>query len=124
MTLMSRAWRGLLDAGIDVVPVDARHVELRHDGHRAQLALRISTRPLNPSDVTTVIAREPAAGLLVLPTATVEVRDTAERAGWSWLVVGPVGVRGVVYLGHHAVRIGDQAADPAPSPRGRSGPVP
>lgn len=122
--LMSLAWRGLHEAGIDVVPVDARHIELRHDGHRAQLALRTSTRPLNPSDVTTFVDREPAPGLLVLPTATAEVRDTAERAGWSWLVVGPVGVRGVVYFGHHEVRIGDQPAEPAPSPRGRSGPVP
>lgn len=124
MILMPEVWRTLIDAGIEVVPVDSRHVELRQGHRSAQVLLQTSSRPLNPSDVRTIVARHQEPGLLVLPGATAEVRHTAERAGWSWLVIGPRGAHGVLRLADQAVTIGQQDSVEGQRRHGRPGPVP
>jgi hypothetical protein len=122
--LMPEAWRALIDAGVDLVPIDARHVELRQGRHRQQMLLQASSRPLNPSDVLALVERHPEPGLLVLPVATAEVRHTAEQAGWSWLVMGPGGVRGVVRLGDKPVEIGEPNVEKNSAAQRRPGRVP
>jgi hypothetical protein len=121
---MPEAWHALIDAGVDLVPIDARHVELRQGGHRRRMLLQASSRPLNPSDVVALIERHPEPGLLVLPAATAEVRRTAEQAGWSWLVMGPRGVRGVLRLGEKPVEIGEPDVEKNSAAQGRPGRVP
>lgn len=122
--LMPEAWRALTDAGVDLVPIDARHVELRQGGHRRRMLLKASSRPLNPSDVVALVERHPEPVLLVLPVATAEVRHTAEQAGWSWLVMGPRGVRGVLRLGDKPVEIGEPDVEKSSAAHRRPGRVP
>ncbi len=124
MKLMNEVWRALTDAGVQMTPLDARHVLLRHGHRSARLLLRAYSRALNPSDVDTVVKRHDEPGLLVVPRATAEVRRAAERAGWSWLVAGPGGVHGNLRLGDADVTIGGHEAESRLRERGKPGRVP
>jgi hypothetical protein len=121
---MTDVWRAVMDAGVDAVPVDARYVSLREGSHAQRLRLHIFARPLSPSDVRNLIDRHPEPGLLVVPAATAAVREAIEHAGWSWLINGTTGVRGVLRLGAGQVTVGEkQTSQDEPVP-GRPGPVP
>ena len=121
--LISAAWQALQDAGVDVVPADSQHVELHHSGYQVRVTLHPSARPMKPSDVLKLVGRHREPGLLVVPSATTAVRRHVERAGWSWVVSSPTGVRGVLRLGQHVVPVGEEA-EAADETRLRPGPVP
>src|SRR5262245_34622952 len=101
--LMSRAWEALVEAGVECVPVDADHVDLRHGRHTARLRVATSARPLTPGRVTEAVERRPDPCLVVLPSATPAVQQAIEGIGWSWLVPAPTGARGRLRLGRHVV---------------------
>jgi hypothetical protein len=124
MMLITAAWRALVDAGVAVVPVDARHVELHWSGRLTRVALHTSARALHPSDVAEIVDRHGEPGMLVVPAATAAVLRSVERAGWSWLIAGPKGVRGVLFLGGEIVPIGGDHPGVGSQARRRSGPAP
>jgi len=121
---MTDVWQAVMDAGVEVVPVDARYVELRRERDALRVRLHISPRPLTPSDVKELIDRYPGPGLLVVPAATVAVRETIERAGWSWLVTGSAGVRGALRLGGGEISVGEDRESRGELVASRPGPVP
>jgi hypothetical protein len=120
MLIPARVWSALLEAGVDVVPSDARHAELRHGDRRARMAIHAPARPLNPSDIVALASRfEP--GLLVLSAATRAARAAVDRAGWSWLVSDDRGVRGVLRIADARVEVGTVDAAPLLKQRTRPG---
>jgi hypothetical protein len=121
--LISEVWRVLTDAGVEMVPVDSQHVELRHGRRRVRMVLCASARPLRPGAVVAMAGRQAGPGLLVLPAATAESRRAAERAGWSWLVLEPGRESGVLRLGNERVQLGRPDPD-QDRPRGTPGRVP
>jgi Crp-like helix-turn-helix domain len=125
MTLIDTAWRAVMDAGVQVLPVDARHVELRRGRRSARVRLHVSSRVLNPSDIADLAGRYREPGLLVVPAASAAVLHAVEQAGWSWLTTGTRDVRGVLRLDGRAFPVGPtDDADRGRAARSRSGPVP
>jgi hypothetical protein len=122
--LIDEVWRALIDAGVEMVPLDAQHVEFRYGRQRVRLLLKVYSRAVTPSDVSETIERHGEPGVLVVPRATAEVRRTAERAGWSWVMAGPEGVHGNLRFGQVDVLIGGQEAAKVGLGKGRSGKVP
>jgi hypothetical protein len=120
---MGTAWRVLAEAGVDVLPTDARHLRLSRADRSGLVALHASRRPVSPSEVDRITSRHPEPGLLVVPSVTDQTRAAVERAGWSWLVVGPQGARGRLRVAETTVVIGQVAdSSPASHPR-RTGPT-
>ena len=105
MLIPPAVWQALLDAGIDVVPVDPRHVELGRGRRRARLVVQSPGRPLNPSDIADLGSRLPGPCLLIVPAASPAARQTAERLGWSWLLTDDRRVRGVLQISSERVDI-------------------
>jgi hypothetical protein len=124
MMLMAEVWQVLVDAGVEMTAPDARHVELSRDGRRVRLLLKVSPRALKPGGVKRLTVQAAEPGLLVLPAASAEVRRVAERAGWSWLVAGPGGVRGSIRFDDAVVLIGGEEPGDASLRRTRPGRVP
>jgi hypothetical protein len=69
MILISAIWQALVDAGVGMLPIDDQHVELSAGRHRVRLLVRAYPRPLNPSDVESVVDRYREPGLFVVPSA-------------------------------------------------------
>lgn len=122
MTLISKVWDALNNAGVSVRPIDAQHLELRHGSRVEQVLTQAFPRGLHPSDVVAIVNRYREPGLLVLPAATAEVRSTIERAGWSWLVTDAKGTHGVLWFDGEAVTVGGDRKEEPPA-RG-PGPIP
>jgi hypothetical protein len=124
MMLMAEVWQVLVDAGVEMTAPDAEHVELSRDGRRVRLLLKVLPRALKPGGAKRLTGQSAEPGLLVLPAASAEVRQVAERAGWSWLVAGPDGVQGSIRLGDAVILIGGQEPGVASSRRTSPGRVP
>jgi hypothetical protein len=122
--LIQNVWQAVTDAGVDMVPVDARHVELRRGRRSVLVEVHQARRPLGPRAVARLIARTRETGLLVVPSATEAARRTLDDAGWSWLVTGATGVRGAVRLGPTRVEVGRQPDAEPTQVQARTGPVP
>jgi hypothetical protein len=121
---MSEVWEALLDAGVEVTPLDARHLELRRGRRRARLLLKAFSRGVSPSEVGAIVDRYPEPGLVVVPAATARVRQALETAGWSWLVTGGDGIRGTLRLGGGDVHVGEPPSQKARPGHQRPGRVP
>jgi hypothetical protein len=121
---MNEVWGALVDAGVEMVSVDARHIEVHHGRDTARLLLKSYSHPITPSDAARIFERHREPGVVVVPTATTQVRRAVEQAGWSWLVMGPGGVHGTLRLAGSDVRIGDETSEEHPPRRRKSGPVP
>jgi hypothetical protein len=124
MILMAMVWQALVGGGLEMVPLDARHVELRSGSRSVRLLLKIYPRPLKPSDVIAAVERHREPAVVVVPTATPAVQQAIERAGWSWLATGPAGVHGSLRFGDVVVRVGAVEAQHDRAVSGRSGPAP
>jgi hypothetical protein len=122
--LMAEVWQALVDEGVEMTAPDAQHVELSRDGRRVRLLLKVLPRALKPSEVDALVRRHEEPGLLVLPTATTEVRQMVERAAWSWLVAGPGGTHGSLRFGDAVVLIGGRQPSGSSPRRARPGRVP
>jgi hypothetical protein len=119
---MSATWLATIDAGVDIVPLDADHVRLRRGRQQVSLRYLERARPITPSAVAALIERYEEPTFLVVPSATPAVRRAVEDAGWSWLTAGDA-VAGALRIGNVVVRIGSRDAAPRPA-RGKRGRAP
>ncbi|HEX5597270.1 MAG TPA: helix-turn-helix domain-containing protein [Micromonosporaceae bacterium] len=125
MLISANIWKALIDVGVMLLPLDAVHVELRHEDRRAAVRLHAFSRPLNPSDITSLVGRYPQPGLLVVPSATQEAREVVEQAGWSWVAEEAGHVVGLLQIEGERMRV--EAGAPATVARVvelKPGPVP
>lgn len=116
---MTVVWMEVLaDVGVEVLPADADHVELRSAAGHAVFRVRRTDRPLKPSAIGAAPTR---ASLLVAPRATRAAVAAAERQHWS--VVTDAGAVAIRFPGNRWVRRDAAAAQPAVTGRSR-GPAP
>src|SRR5256885_8749617 len=89
---MTLVWIEVLaDAGVEVLPADADHIELRSTAGHALFRVRRTARPLKPSAIGPAPTR---TSLLVAPRATRAAVAAAERQHWSVVTdAGAVAVR-------------------------------
>ena len=116
---MTFVWMEVLaDAGVDVLPADADHVELRSTAGHGLFRVRRLDRPLKPSAIGPAPSR---TSLLVAPRATRAAVAEAERQHWS--VVTDAGAVAIRFPGNRWIR---RDAAPAQPPAGRRtrGPTP
>lgn len=123
MLISTAVWRVLIDAGIAVIPLDADHVELRHDTCRGSLRVVSSSSVLNPGDIAALRNQHREPLLVIVPSATPSVRAAIENYGWSWLVDSGRQVTGMLRLAGRQFCIGTPETDRA-SQRIRPGRVP
>ncbi|MER5453797.1 helix-turn-helix domain-containing protein [Micromonospora sp. NPDC002389] len=98
MLISESVWRALTEAGVALVPTGADRAEMRYGKARATLTVIASPTPLTPSAVAASISRHPNPCLVIVPAATVAVRQAIAAAGWSWLVDTGQKVTGVLCL--------------------------
>ena len=104
----------LADAGVEVLPTDADHVELRSPAGHATFRVRRTDRPLKPSAIGPAPTR---ASLLVAPRATAAALTEAQRQRWS--VVTDAGAVAVRFPRDRWVRrVPAPSQPPAGQPRG------
>ena len=125
MLISATVWEALVGADVMAVPIDADHVELRHESQRVAVRVLASSRSLNPSDISSLVDQHWEPVLLIVPSATPAAREIAERAGWSWLVEDGPHVVGLLQIFGHRVQVDVGAPTEAGrGRRGRRGPVP
>lgn len=116
---MTCVWMDVLaDAGVEVLPADADHVELRSSAGRAVFQVRRLDRPLKPSAIGPAPTR---TSLLVAPRATRAAAAAAERQHWS--VVTDAGTVAIRFPRNRWIRRDAAAAQPPAVGRSR-GPAP
>lgn len=116
---MTLVWMDVLaDAGVEVLPADADHVELRSTAGHAQFRVRRLDRPLKPSAIGPAPTR---TSLLVAPRATRAAMAAAERQHWS--VVTDAGAVAIRFPGNRWIRRDAASAQPPPA-AGSRGPAP
>ncbi|WBB47445.1 helix-turn-helix domain-containing protein [Verrucosispora sp. WMMA2044] len=98
MLISASVWQALTEAGVALVPRAADRVELSYADARATLTVIASPTPLTPRDITMSIDRHAGPCLIIVPSATVAVREAIDAAGWSWLIDGEQQVTGVLRL--------------------------
>jgi len=110
------AWAArLVEAGVDITQVDARHLRLRHRDDEVLVRLVRTGRRLYPSAVS---APPEPASLLVAPAASAAAAARARAAGWSLVTdAGPAWVR---FSARHVLELPGQPERP-PAPRLRPG---
>jgi hypothetical protein len=117
---MAVMWTDVLaDAGVEVLPADADHVELRSTAGHARFRVRRLDRPLKPSAIGPAPSR---TSLLVAPRATRTAIAAAERQHWS--VVTDAGAVAIRFPGNRWVRRDAASAHPPPAAGQSRGPAP
>lgn len=101
----------LIEAGVEITPVDARHLRLRHNGEELIVRLVRTTRKLHPSDVP----KPPEhPSLLVAQSASVAAAEKARAAGWSLATEdGPTSIR---FSDRHVLNLSGSTRPPQPPP--------
>lgn len=94
---------------MDLIPVDAQHLRLRHRGEEVTLQLVRTTRKLHPS---AVVRPSEGASLLVAPAASNAAAERARAMGWSLATDnGPIWIQ---FSNEHVLEL---SGPPVPPPR-------